>query len=130
MTKKYLLFRNCLGGAPGKGREYRLVDQETFRTVELYITDDCGSGARQFPNAGNWIYLSNAKETVRNRYRMEMQRRLARMENYDKDEAITDLNERVFGFRTDEYPVTLRGCDLDKSAEVFDRRYYHKPEGE
>ena len=43
--KKLIMFRNSIRENNGIKREFRFVDQETFRTVVLIISDDCGSGS-------------------------------------------------------------------------------------
>lgn len=80
------------------------MDPETVRTVHLMIADDCGSGSKAA------------------RVETELYKRLHRV-----DSSNPQLNADVENVQMgrDEYPVLLRGCDLDSNAQVIDVRTYH-----
>lgn len=124
MKNAMILFRNCLGK---NGREYRFLDPQTFRTELQIITDDSGEGAHYARNKWEtlgikWQHLGDFGFKTKERYQETMFLRIHRVQDQNNDDW-----KQSFGCiltTLDEYPNVLRGCDLDKGAEIIDIRHW------
>lgn len=121
MKPTWILFRNDLA----TGREYRFVDPLNMTTNILIYADNCGEGSYKVHQVMDeiglkWKHITDFSPKTVKHYQETMLKRLHRVRDMDDDWAMTfeSINAKRY-----EYPLVLRGCDLDmRTEQVIDLR--------